>query len=133
MGPTSSFYCECTQSNLAFDDNLIIVVASKLNCISKHLCFFLHIVLFLVKSSFPFSCRVFLTQVFFLHIICTAPFTRRYFHATTLKKIKLKIYLNENRKFKIDYENISKLTSIFIKFSFKIFLFHNIQKKKKHH
>jgi hypothetical protein len=142
------FYCECTQNNSAFDDNLIIVAASKLNCISKQLhsflhitmsklnCMskqlhsFLHIALFLVKSSFPFSCHVFSSQVFFLHIICTSPFNKHYFHATNLKKINLKKYLNENRMFKIDYENISKLFSIFIKYSFKILLFYKILKKK---
>ncbi len=124
-GPIGSFPYECNQKNSAFDDSLINVVASKLNCISMQLCSFLHIVLFLVKSSFPFSCCVFLSQVFSPRIICASPFNRHYFHATNLK-----IYLNENRMFKIDYENISKLFSIFIKYSFNILLFHNINLKK---
>jgi hypothetical protein len=130
LGPIGSFYCECTQNNSAFDDSSIIVVASKLKCTSKQLHSFLHIVLFSIKSSFPFSCCVILSQVFFPHIICTSPFNKHYFHATNLKNINLKIYLNENTMFKIDYENISKLFSIFIKYSFKILLFHNIKKKK---
>lgn len=84
----------------------------------------------LVKSSFPFSCHVFLSQVFLPHIICTSPFNKHYFHATKFLEINLKIYLNENIMFKIDYENISKLFSNFIKYSFKILLFHNIKKIK---